>query len=114
MAAVAARDGKPGNDVQALIDACRWAALAKMLVKDEVLAKQLSQTGGLLPKTYEKLLVKIGRFRKTYFTSLFSPSSFLISAHAGKLSTSRSSRRSGGTLPRYNDECQEDKDLIAL
>lgn len=51
IAAVAARDGKPGNDVHALIDACRWAALAQILVKDKVLAQQLSQTENFLPKT---------------------------------------------------------------
>ena len=35
---------KAREQCSALIDACRWAALVQILVKDEILAKQLSQT----------------------------------------------------------------------
>jgi len=92
--AVAARQGRPGNDIQLLIDACDWAKLAAVLLSDRDIVINLTQRSQTFAEASDKILTGINRVQNKYFASLSSPSMFTL-ARPG-YQTSPSPRRSFG------------------
>jgi hypothetical protein len=97
--AAAARDGRPGSDIQPLIDNCQWPELAGMLVKDRVLTVQMPGSILFDEKMKRNILRGIDRVQKRYFDSITSPSIFVISARAGALSARPAAGKMGTPLP---------------
>lgn len=95
MQAAVARGGKPGSDVQPLIDRYEWAKLAAVLVIDQMLTIQLF---GKSDDTGEKVLNSISRIQKKYFRELINPSRFVISKYASTLSIKSESSIAKGVL----------------
>ena len=85
LSAALERNGKPGSDIQALIDQCRWADLATVLVEDQKLSLKVNPGSY---QTFTKFMIKHGidQVRRTYFKELISPSAFTLSTHARALS----------------------------
>jgi len=76
--AVAARQGRPGSDIQRLIDACDWAKLAAVLTNDRDIILRLTQRSACPAEISKKILAGINRVQNKYFTSLSSPSTFTL------------------------------------
>jgi len=106
MRAAVTRGGKPGSDVQPLIDRCEWANLAAVLVKDQMLTTQIFGKGD---DTGGKVLNGISRIQKRYFRELINPSRFVISKYASTLSIKSASGIEGAlhhfatAPPPYSD-----------
>ena len=99
--AAAARDGHPGNDIQALIDRCEWAALASTLVKDRLLLDKVFEMDD--PSEFiQRISARMDRLQKKYFDNLTSPGSFVISSRAGALSA-KAAKKNVVTSPVVGD-----------
>lgn len=84
--AVAARQGRPGSDIQPLIDACDWAKLAAVLMNDRDIIVKLTQRSACPAEISKKILAGMNRVQNKYFASLSSPSTFTL-APAGHQTT---------------------------
>ena len=78
--AVAARQGRPGNDIQPLIDACDWTKLAAVLISDRDIVTKLTQRSETFAEVSKKILDGINRVQNKYFTSLSGPSTFTLAS----------------------------------
>ena len=110
LSAALERAGKPGSDIQALVDKCRWADLAIVLVEDQKLSPHVNPSNGY--PTFTKFMVKRGidQVQRTYFKELISPSAFTLSAHSQALSKSIPSDRDNkrlGTSGEVMNESQQ-------
>jgi len=76
--AVAAREGRPGNDIQPLIGTCDWAKLAAVLSSDRDIMIKLTQRSAYLVEVSKIILAGISRVQNKYFTCLTSPSTFTL------------------------------------
>lgn len=81
--AAVARDGKPGSDIQPLIDRCDWTNLATLLCKDQFLTTQLFSKEENSEKEIQQA---IRRMQKKYFLKIISPLEFVPSELAQKMS----------------------------
>ena len=86
--AVAARQGRPGNDIQPLIDACDWTKLAAALTSDRDIVTKLTQRSATFAEASEKILAGINRVQNKYFTSLSGPSTFTLASTGYQTSSS--------------------------
>ncbi len=80
MRAALARGGKPGSDIQPLIDRRDWESLATVLMKDQLLTTEL-----LSGADERKVQHGMRKIQKKYFLELISPSRFTLSKHARTL-----------------------------
>jgi len=78
LVAVAERKGRPGNDIQPIIDACNWDMLAVVLLSDREIAIKLIQRSPTFAKVSDRILRGISQFQDAYFASLSSPSDFVL------------------------------------
>ncbi|KAI9841304.1 MAG: hypothetical protein M1837_000790 [Sclerophora amabilis] len=86
MRAALARGGKPGSDIQPLVDSCNWADLATILVEDRKYSPR-AVAGSLQPTLANWIVLhRLNDVQKTYFTELSSEGAFTINAHARALS----------------------------
>jgi len=86
--AVAARRGRPGSDIQPLIDACDWTKLAAALTSDRDIVTKLTQRSATFAEASEKILAGINRVQNKYFTSLSGPSTFTLASTGYQTSSS--------------------------
>jgi len=77
-----ARGGRPGSDIQLLIDRCDWESLAIVLIQDQLLITELFLKGDDDEKKIQRGMREI---QKKYFLELISPSRFTLSKHARSL-----------------------------
>jgi len=76
--AVAARKGRPGNDIQQLIDACDWPRLAEALTNDRDIILRLARRSACSKETSKRILAGIDRVQNKHFASLSSSSEFTL------------------------------------
>jgi len=76
--AVAERKGRPGNDIQPLIDARNWGRLAVVLLSDREITIKLTQRSPTFAEVSQRILKGISRFERAYFKTLSSPSEFVL------------------------------------
>jgi len=76
--AVAARHGRPGNDIQPLIEAREWKALAVVLTNDRKLTITLIQRSALSRQGSDRILAGINQIQNAHFESISSASEFTL------------------------------------
>ena len=86
MRSILARGGKSGSDIQVLVNNCKWADLAVVLVGDRDLAAKISARNGHSSSTHCMIMRGIDQVQRTYFKELVNASTFTISACAKALS----------------------------
>lgn len=86
MQAAVGRGGKPGSDLQPLIDRCDWANLAFMLANDRELASRLLEQKGIAVFEYQMIFKGVDKAQGKYFTELKSPSAFILNEYSRGLS----------------------------
>lgn len=83
---ILARGGKPGSDIQVLVNNCNWADLTVVLVGDRELAAKISARKGHSFFTHWMIMRGIDQVQRTYFEELINASTFTINARARALS----------------------------
>ena len=109
LSAALERAGRPGSDIQALVDRCRWADLATVLLEDQKLYPQVNPRNGY--PAFTKFMVKRGidQVQRTYFKDLISPSEFTLSSHSQALSKSIPSDRDNKQRVTSGEAMDEDQ-----
>ena len=109
LSAALERAGRPGSDIQALVDQCRWADLATVLLEDQKLSPRVNPRNGY--PAFTKFMVKRGidQVQRTYFKELISPTEFTLSAHSQALSKSIHSDRDNKRQATSGEAMDEDQ-----
>ena len=85
LATVAAKRGKPSNDVQTLIHEHDWPQLATTLVNDREMATELFKESLCTQDSYERIIKGIIYVQTSYFEELQSPTEYVLNARAPQL-----------------------------
>ena len=82
LAAIAARQGQPGSDIQTLIHEHDWSQLAVTLIHDREMATKIFEESLCTQGSYDQIIKGITHVRTSYFEKMESSTEYVLNARA--------------------------------